>query len=227
KEQRALLEVYGLLLSRLQGRMPGFGLLWHGKECRAARVRLSPDPRKPGRILDELRLLKGERATPRLLLNDHCAVCEFRQRCQQQATQEDNISLLRGMKEKEVKAYARKGILTVTQLAHTFRPRRKGKRAPPRANRHSHALQALAVRDKRVYVFGTPPLPASPVRVYLDVEGNPDEGFDYLVGLIVVAGDQEERLSFWADSRDQEGQIFEQFLAAVDRYDDFLVFCYG
>src|SRR5262249_41805022 len=80
KEQRALLEVYGLLLSRLQGRMPGFGLLWHGKECRAARVRLSPDPRKPGRILDELRLLKGERATPRLLLNDHGAVGEFRQR---------------------------------------------------------------------------------------------------------------------------------------------------
>jgi hypothetical protein len=51
--------------------------------------------------------------------------------------------------------------LTVTQLAHMFRPRRKGKRAPPRAGRHSHALQALAVRDKKVYVFGTPQLPTS------------------------------------------------------------------
>jgi len=94
-------------------------------------------------------------ALPRLILNDHCAVCEFRQRCHQQAVESDNISLLRGMKEKEVKAYARKGILTVTQLAHTFRPRRKGKRAPPRANRHSHALQALAIRDKKVYVHPT------------------------------------------------------------------------
>ena len=38
-----------------------------------------------------------------------------------------NLSLLRGMSEKEIKKYNQKGILTVTQLAHTFRPRRKGK----------------------------------------------------------------------------------------------------
>src|SRR5438034_11659659 len=180
-----------------------------------------------GGLLEDLRQMHNADALPRLILNDHCAVCEFRQRCHQQAVESDNISLLRGMKEKEVKASARKGILTVTQLAHTFRPRRKGKRAPPRPNRHSHALQALAVRDKKVYVLGTPTLPASPVRIYLDIEGNPEQGFDYLVGLIVVEGDKEERHSFWADSRDQEGQIFEQFLAAVGRHDDFLVFCYG
>jgi predicted RecB family nuclease len=227
KQQRASLEVCGLLLSHLQGRMPGFGLLWHGKECRSTRVRLNPDPRKAGRLLEELWQMRGGEAPPRLMLNDHCAICEFRHRCHQQAVQEDNISLLRGMKEREVKAYARKGILTVTQLAHTFRPRRKGKRAPPRANRHSHALQALAVRDKKVYVFGTPQLPASPVRIYLDVEGNPEEGFDYLIGLIVVAGDQEQRYSFWANTRGQEDDIFEQFLAVVGRYDDYRVFAYG
>jgi hypothetical protein len=141
--------------------------------------------------------------------------------------QEDNISLLRGMKEKEVKAYSRKGILTVTQLAHTFRPRRKGKRAPPRADRHSHALQALAVRDRKVYVFGIPQLPTSSVRVYLDIEGNPEEGFDYLVGMLVIAGDQEQRYSFWADTKDREDDIFEQFLTVVSRFDDYIVFAYG
>jgi predicted RecB family nuclease len=171
KQQRASLEVYGVLLSRLQGRSPGFGILWHGQECRGTRVRLSPDHRKAERLLEELRQMSGGETPPRLILNDHCAVCEFRQRCQQQALQEDNLSLLRGMTEKEVRAYARKGILTVTQLAHTFRPRRKGRRAPPRADRHSHPLQALAVRDKKVYVFGAPQLPTRPVRVYLDIEG--------------------------------------------------------
>ena len=86
---------------------------------------------------------------PRLLLNDHCPVCEFRQRCHDQAVREDNLSLLRGLGEKEVNGYARKGILTLTQLAHTFRPRRKGKRAKGRTNPRYHALQALAIRDKR------------------------------------------------------------------------------
>src|SRR6478735_6173979 len=32
KRQRFLLELYGLLLSRLQGQMPSGGVIWHGKE---------------------------------------------------------------------------------------------------------------------------------------------------------------------------------------------------
>jgi predicted RecB family nuclease len=227
KQQRALLDVYAFLLSRLQGRLPGIGIVWYSKECRAARVRLNPDPRKAERHLWELRQMQSAETPPQLVLNDHCSVCEFRQRCHQQAVHEDNISLLRSMKEKEVKAFARKGILTVTQLAHTFRPRRKGKRAPPRPNRHSHALQALAVRDKKVYVFGTPKLATAPARLFLDIEGNPEEGFDYLIGLIVVVGDTEQRYSFWADDKEQEERIFEQFLAIVGRHEDCLVFSYG
>ena len=213
------------LLSRLQGQMPPSGIIWHGKECKTTRVRLDGDLRKTERLLREVKELVGAESPPRLILNDHCQVCEFRQRCHDEAVREDNISLLRGMGEKEVKSYARKGIFTVSQLAHTFRPRRRGKRAAPKVNHRYHALQALAVRDKRVYLFGTPQLPEAPVHIYLDIEGNPDEGFDYLIGMIVVEGGKEQHFSFWADSRDQEDWIFEQFLGTVARYQNFLVFC--
>src|SRR5262245_43529076 len=145
KQQRALLDVYGLLVSRLQGRLPGAGVIWHGEACRATRVRLSPDFRKAEGLLDELRQMQAMETPPRLVLNAHCTICEFRQRCHEQALQDDNISLLRGIKEKEVRRYTKKGIFTVTQLAHTFRPRRRGKRAQPKANEHHHALQALAL----------------------------------------------------------------------------------
>jgi predicted RecB family nuclease len=225
-ESRLLLDVYGLLLSRVQDRMPAYGIVWLDQGCRAAKVRLSPDPRKARKILDELRHRDAD--PPRLILNDHCHRCEFRQRCHQQAVQEDNLSLLRGMTEKDVRGYARKGILTLTQLAHTFRPRRKGKRkAVQRTTHRYHALQALAIRDRRVYVFGTPELRTAPVRIYLDIEGKPDESFDYLIGLIVVRDGSEERFSFWADTKEQEQEILEQFLAVIARFDDFLVFCYG
>jgi predicted RecB family nuclease len=128
KEQRILLEVFGLLLSRAQGRMPASGFVWHGRDCRATKVRLTADPLKAEKVIRDLQGIAGE-AVPRLLLNDHCPACGFRQRCHDQAAREDNLSLLRGLGEKEFKGYARKGILTLTQLAHTFRPRRKGKRA--------------------------------------------------------------------------------------------------
>jgi predicted RecB family nuclease len=227
KEQRLLLEVYGLLLSGLQGRAPAYGVIWHGRECKATRVKLNPDHQKAERVLQGLKDMATSGLPPKLLLNDHCQVCEFRQRCHEQAVKEDNITLLRGMGEREVKRYARKGIFTVTQLAHTFRPRRKGKRAKQRSNKRHHALQALAIRDKKIYIFGTPELPKSPVTIYLDMEGVPDEGYIYLIGMIVVESESEKRYSFWADNRDQEVEILEKFVGEVSRFDDFLVLCYG
>jgi predicted RecB family nuclease len=227
KEQKLLLELYALALSRLQGKMSTSGYVWHGKECTTTRVRLGGDLRKTERLLREVKELVGAESPPRLILNNHCQVCGFRQRCHADAVREDSISLLRGMGEKEVKGYARKGIFTVTQLAHTFRPRRKGKREVQRRNKRHHALQALAIRDKRIYIFGTPELPTIPVHIYLDVEGDPDEGYVYLIGMIVVQGDSERKHSFWADGKDQEGRIFEEFLAEVSKYENFMVFCYG
>ena len=115
KEQRLLLDLCGLLLTRLQGRPPAYGIVYHGGECRTMRVRLTPDARKAKRLLDDVRRMQESEACPRLVLNDHCEVCEFRRQCHAQAMQEDNISLLRGMGERELRRYARKGIFTVTQ----------------------------------------------------------------------------------------------------------------
>jgi predicted RecB family nuclease len=227
REQRFMLALYGIFLSRLQGRMPNGGIIWHGQACQATQVRLPPDLRKAEQYLRDVQGMAKAVAPPPLILNEHCQVCEFRQRCHDQAVREDNLSLLRGMSEKEIKHHSRKGIFTVTQLAHTFRPRRKGKRATPTTHRHDHALQALAIRDRRIYVLGTPQLPTCPVQVYLDIESNPEAGFVYLIGMITVANGTETRSSFWADHKDQEVDIFEQFVSEVTRHSDFVVFCYG
>jgi predicted RecB family nuclease len=227
KEQRFMLALYGIFLSRLQGRMPDSGILWHGQACQATKVRLPPDLRRAEQCLRDIQEMTQAVAPPPLILNQHCQVCAFRQRCHDQAVREENLSLLRGMSEKETKHYGRKGIFTITQLAHTFRPRRKGKRTTPLTPRHDHALHALAIRDQRIYVLGTPQLPTCPVQIYLDIESNPEAGFVYLIGMITVVNGTETQSSFWADGKAQEVDIFEQFVAEVTRHADFLVFCYG
>jgi predicted RecB family nuclease len=183
--------------------------------------------RRTERILRDVKEMVAAESPPRLILNDHCQVCEFRQQCHEQAVREDSISLLRGIAVNEVKRFARKGLFTVTQLAHTFRPRRTGTRKGKGPTKHHHALQAMAVRDKTVYVFGTPELPSNPVRIYLDMEGDPVENYVYLIGMIVVQGGTETRHSFWADCKEQEARIFEAFLGEVAKYNDSSVFCYG
>jgi predicted RecB family nuclease len=227
KSLKLLLELYGLLLSKVQGRIPSSGIVWCGKECRATKIRLNLDSRTVQRLLRELREMAASESLPALILNEHCSICEFRQRCHDQAVREDNLSLLRGMGVKETKKYARKGILTLSQLAHTFRPRRKPTWAAQASKKRYHALQAMAIRDKRIYVFGSPEIPTRPVSIYLDVESTAKEQFVYLIGIIVVESGSEKRYSLWADNKAQEHEIFEEFLAVVGQHDDFLVFCYG
>jgi len=227
KPQRIILDLCAFYLTKLQGKSPTIGVVWHGKECRNKRVRLTHDYREIARQMESVQRMVNESLSPKLILNNHCQICEFSQFCHDQALNEDTLSLLRGLKEKEVTRYARKGILTVTQLAHTFRPRRSGKRVPPRNNHHYYALQALAIRDKRVYIFGAPKLLDAPVCIYLDIEGNPDQGFNYLIGMTICKGGENEHFSFWADNKTEECLIFEKFLATVNSYEDFVVFSYG
>ncbi len=185
------------------------------------------DLRQTERILRSVKEMVSADLSPSLILNDHCQMCEYRQGCHNQAVQEDNLSLLRGMAEKEIKKQNGKGIFTVTQFAHTFRPRRKPKRAAQQSKKRYHELQAMALRDKTIYVFGTPELRDSPVRIYFDVESNPEAGFVYLIGMIIVENSAEKQCWFWADNKKQESDIFEQFLDEIAQYDDFLLFCYG
>jgi predicted RecB family nuclease len=221
------MEMIGLLVGDLQGKQPDWGLLVRGENLPVGKIHLKVGSRSARRQLQGIRDLLGPVSPPRLVLNDHCQVCEFRSRCHDQAVGEDNLSLLRGMGEKEVRSYARRGIGTITQLAHTFRPRRKGKRAERKGGRRQHALSALAIRDRRIYVLGTPEIPTGPVAVYFDLEGKPDEGFVYLAGMVIVHGDVEERHSFWADTPEQESLILGQFLDQIERFDDFVVYTYG
>jgi len=227
RKLRALLELLGLVLGSIQGRPPSWGVLLYGRNCEVKRFRLRPNVQQTRRTMEAIKEIQCAETTPRLTLNSHCQVCEFRHRCNAEATAKDDLSLLRSVGEKEIRKYELRGIFTVTQLSYTFRPRKRSKRQRQQKQPHYPALQALAIRDKKIYVLGTPDLPASPVRIYFDIEGDPERGFDYLLGLIIEANGVEERLSFWADTPAEEQRVFQQFLDVVGRYPDCRLYAYG
>jgi predicted RecB family nuclease len=227
KSERLLLAMLAVLLSRIQGTAPSRGILYLGRDCVLRTIRFGATLRVAEDLLRDAERIQRAEAPPKLLLNDHCRICEFRERCHAQAVKEDNLSLLRGLGEKAIKRYSRRGVLTLTQLAHMFRPRRRGKRSDWLLKRRDHALHALAIRDRTIYVFGNHEVPTARVRIYMDIEGNPDEDFIYLIGLVVCDGERVERYSLWADNRTQEAEIFNQFLGLVARYDAPRIYCYG
>ena len=209
------------ILARVQGMPSAVGRIVHGSGFATTRVQLGLLAEPLKKAADQIKGIAAGGKPPPLILNRHCAECEFRSRCHAAAVEKDDLSLLGGLKPKEITALNHKGIFTVMQYSHTFRRRKKMKK------RHDAALQALAVREGKVYVAQRPELPAAPTLVYLDVEGLPDLGFHYLVGLVVVQGESRTSMQFWADDEAGEARIWHDFLQAAAAWPDFVIFHYG
>jgi predicted RecB family nuclease len=215
------------VLARLQGHQPTAGRILHGPQFRPTRVSL-PTLARPARdTADQIRGIQESATPPPLLLNRHCPECEFRESCRAAAVAKDDLSLLRGLSPKEIAKLNRRGTFTVTQYSHTFRPGRMKRTAAGKALKYDNSLQALAVRDNTVYVAQRPELPDAKARLYLDVEGLPDDGLYYLIGLTVEDGGSRRSLGLWAESAVDEAAIWTAFLAAVGSIEDFVLFHYG
>jgi predicted RecB family nuclease len=228
RRPKLLLAVAGLILGHVQGLRPAVGLVARGPEGRLGKIRLDTKLyRQAEQILDELKRLQAGSESPRVALNAHCQQCEFRQRCRTHAEEADDISLLSGVGEKELRRYNRKGIFTLTQLSCTFHPRKRGKRVKRTSYNHYPALHALAIRERKVHVYGTPNLPRKPVQVFLDAEGIDGGRFVYLLGVIVAEGEVQRSHSFWADSPAEEAKAFDSFLDLLENREDFVLFHYG
>jgi len=226
QKQRLLLEIYGLILGSLQGKKPDYGIILHGQSCQSEKTKLRLSDGIARRKLQELREIQSGKQ-PRLILNLHCPICEFGKHCYAEMKEKDDLSLLKGLSEKEILKHNKKGIFTVTQLSYSFRPRKRPKNSMQKPPPRQHALQALAIRENKIFIHGSPELPVYSNRIYLDLEGDLDRRFVYLLGMIVQTGDKEERYSFWADTPAEESLIYQQFLKVIEQYETFQIYTYG
>lgn len=180
-------------------------------------------------ILEQIRTWSGQTPTqpPPIILNKHCPYCPFKNACREQAEAADDLSLLDRMTLKAIRQYHSKGIFTVHQLSYTFHPRRPSKRAKATGCSHNFPLQAMAIRDQKVYVLDPPVLTLADTQVFIDMEGDADGSFVYLIGMLVVHDGQERYQSFWADTRQDEAVIIEQFDRALSGLANPHLFHYG
>ena len=221
---KLILAFEAFAFSQICGKTPRIGRIIHGCQYKVLTVQLAG-------LLDKVRLVLGNMAAqqvsttaPQLVLNKHCAECEFRSRCRQTAIEKDDLSLLPNIGEKERKKQNDKGIFTVLQLSYTFRPRRRPAQGPLK---YQPALKALALRKNQIHVLGTPAVSQSGTSVYIDVEGDPDRDFYYLVGLRIGSGDSAVRCSFWADDLADERTVWEGCLRVLSMIDNPRLIHYG
>ena len=230
KEHRLEIFFVGHVLEQVQEKRPISGYIV-GLDEKSHRVKLENSSKTLIPFLEPLQEWVAEETpeSPSLILNKNCPTCQFHDMCREKAVQEDNLSLLDGIStQKAINGYEKKGLFTVKQLSYTFKPRKRKKRTknPPPAI-HKPELQALAIREQKIYLQELPELTRQPVELFLDIEGIPDQQFYYLIGLLVCENDTSTYYPFWADTPDDEAQIWQRFLNKVNQYPDAPIYHYG
>jgi predicted RecB family nuclease len=227
KDDKLLLAFDAFVLSKSLGRKISFGKIIHGDDHATSKVNTSALANEVRKRIEKIVVLLGSSTPPDLILNRHCAECEFRTRCDREATQQDDLSLLSGMTGIERKKLNSKGTFTVKQLSFAFLPRRRPKKSRDKRERYHHSLKALAIREQKLHIAGCPELRIEGTPVFFDVEGLPDRDFYYLIGLRIRNGDSVVQHSLWADTSEDEGRIYSQFLNILKTIENPALIHYG
>jgi len=227
RDDKLLLAFDGLVLSEMLGREIKFGRIIHGDNYATLKVRTSFLTSEVRKLTSKIAMLLSSNLPPDLVLNRHCAECEFQAQCRQKAIEKDELSLLSRMTEKDRKKFNSKGLFTVTQLSYTFRPRRRAKRLAAKREKYHHSLKALAIRERKIHIVGSPELTIEGTPVFLDVEGLPDRDFYYLIGVRFQIAETIIHHSFWADGIDEEEKIWTDFLRVLSGIENPVLIHYG
>ena len=203
------------------------GQIFYGDGFSRSKVKIQPLIREVRKVNGKIGHLLSKNSPPEIILNRHCQECDYQAKCLQTAIDKDDLSLLASMNEKERTKYNGKGIFTVTQLSYTFRPRRRPKRLRDKREKYHHSLKALAIRERKIHIVGTPELKINGTPIYLDVEGVPDRDFYYLIGMLIKDNNSVVQRSLWADTLKNEADIWQQFLAVVSAIENPVIYHYG
>ena len=176
---------------------------------------------------------------------EHCALCEFRQVCDERWQQEDHLLLVAGIRRGQVNHLRSAGLHTLKQLAQA--PATPVPHVAARTFETLHDQAGLQLRRRTTGALDWHALPIepgcgfeqlprpSPGDVIFDIEGDPfwepARGLHFLFGLLTGSHGGVEYQTIWAHDRAGERQALEQlvdfFHERLLRHPDMHVYHYG
>jgi predicted RecB family nuclease len=215
------------VLSRALDVKVGLAKIIHGDDGATFKLKTGTLSREVNKTIGKVAALLSASSPPTLVLNKHCAECEFQDLCKKKAVEKDDLSLLPNLPDTERTRLNNRGIFTVGQLSYTFRPRRRIRQRAAKPEKYHHALKALAIREQKIHVVGRPEFQIDGTPVAFDVESLPDREFYYLIGLRLEGDQGVSHHSLWADSVADEERIWEDFLNVLSGIDRPVLIHYG
>jgi len=225
-EYKFQLVFYSLILERIQGVRPRDAYIINAEgEERSFLVDDFVDQFKMS-LTEIEKILNGEKPAP--FLKSGCKRSPWYALCESEAKDCDDVSLVYRISQSDQRQLYDIGIKTVRDLANTdvndlqrdltFWNFDKIMRFQSQAN---------ALISNEFYVVQKSEFPEVKNEIHFDIESDPTVDIDYLWGFLQKTGNKTEYKYFWADSKDDQKRMWEDFLKYLEELDDFVVYYYS
>ncbi|MBI4160643.1 MAG: TM0106 family RecB-like putative nuclease [Candidatus Yanofskybacteria bacterium] len=225
-EYKFQLVFYSLILDRLQGVLPQHASIINanGEE----RTFLVDDFLDYFHLTKERieRILDGEKPPP--FLKSGCKHSPWYSLCVEETEGCQDVSLIYRLSQNDQRRFYDANIRTVKDLAEADleQLRYKFEDWPfDKLLRFQNQAQVLISREP--IIIKKADLPEVKTEVYFDIESDPTEGIDYLLGALVKTGGKVEYKYFLAKDKEDEKRIWNEFLNFLEKLDDFVIYHYS
>ncbi len=172
------------------------------------------------------KIIAGKR--PAHFVTSGCKQSPWFSECRDESEGCEDLSLLNRVWREEVRRLSAAGIETIRQLAvKTISELELIVPDVSTGRLETMRDQAISIVENRHMIRSNVELPEASIEVFFDIESDPLRDFDYLFGVLVVEKGQQTYHSFFAESPDQEGEMWAEFVGFVERHLDAPIYHYG
>lgn len=226
-EYKFTLAFYSLILERLQGVLP--------KEAYI----INADGEEKAFVLDDFldqfhvtresieRILDGQKPPP--FLKSGCKRSPWYSLCLEETAGCNDVSLIYRLSQNDQRRLYDLGIHTVKDMAEADVDNIRGYCEDwPFDKILRFKNQAEALMTNKPLVLKKTFFPEVENEIYFDIESDPTEGIDYLLGLLIKKSNGEtEYKYFLAKNKEDEQRIWHEFLDFLEKLDNFVIYHYA
>ncbi|MBI4370009.1 MAG: TM0106 family RecB-like putative nuclease [Elusimicrobia bacterium] len=222
-QKRDILQVaaYSLMLEKAQGFFSKKGGVWLNTG-NIAEVDITASLSLLQKLRDQMGQVTAKKFATEPIWCAACVMCPWLANCKKQWKQMDHLSLLPNGGQSTIKKLYLVGIKTVNDLAQADPEQISKKTKMSEKTAQKLWLHAKARTTGKPIVIKKPDFMEDRPILFWDIETHGSVLF--LHGLISLFNGKREEQFFFADSPDQEAQIWHDFLDHIGQYDDAVIF---
>ncbi|MBT5808410.1 TM0106 family RecB-like putative nuclease [Candidatus Uhrbacteria bacterium] len=172
------------------------------------------------------KIVAGKR--PAHFVTSGCKQSPWFKECLTESESCNDLSLLNRVWRDEVRRLAGAGVKTVSELAVKSVPELEALVPNVNPSRlETMRDQAIAIHDHRHIIRADIELPEASIELFFDIEADPLRDFIYLFGVYEVTDKGEQYYQFFAETPEQEGAMWQEFITFIEGRIDAPIYHYG